>query len=245
MIPEFYVGYLPKPAAQLAKWLHWLRVTGLLAAGLAALFLTLRQPPYAKSNFEFGIEKDYTGEIEEWPYPTLRTERRSYLLVAPGKHGLAPAVAGLHGKTLHLKGTLIARGTDQMLEVRPETIQAVQIARASDIRRVELGRVRLSGEIVDSKCYLGVMNPGEGKVHGDCAARCISGGAPPAFIAKDAAGSKRLLLLALPGGRPLGKEVLGYVATPIDISGMLVRQGTQLLLEADPGTFQPQTGRTR
>jgi hypothetical protein len=27
----------------------------------------------------------------------------------------------------------------------------------------------LTGEIVDSKCYLGVMNPGQGKVHRDCA----------------------------------------------------------------------------
>ena len=41
-------------------------------------------------------------------------------------------------------------------------------------REVEvLGPVELTGEIADSKCWLGVMNPGEGTVHRDCARRCL------------------------------------------------------------------------
>lgn len=239
MNQEFYVGYVPKPPANLAKWLKRLGIGGVLAAALVALLLTLRQPPFANSTFEFGVERDYAGVIEEWPYPILRTPERSYLLVAPGKHGLAPAVKGFEGRTIHLKGTLIERGEDRMLEVRPQTIQplpAVQSVPGS-VQRMELGRVRLGGEIVDTKCYLGVMNPGEGKVHRDCAARCISGGAPPAFIAKDARGTPKLLLLAGPGGRPLDRQVLRYVAEPIEIDGMLVRQGSHLVLEADPGGF--------
>ena len=45
----------------------------------------------------------------------------------------------------------------------------------------DLDTFTLIGEIVDSKRYLGVMNPGNGKVHRDCAVRCLSGGIPPIF----------------------------------------------------------------
>ncbi len=65
---------------------------------------------------------------------------------------------------------------------------------------MDLGAVTLTGEIVDTKCHLGVMNPGEGKVHRDCAVRCISGGAPPVSGA-DQEGDTRLLLLTGADGR--------------------------------------------
>jgi hypothetical protein len=51
----------------------------------------------------------------------------------------------------------------------------------------------LRGEIVDTKCYLGVMTPGEDKVHRGCAVRCISRGVPPAFLVRDASADSRIL----------------------------------------------------
>jgi hypothetical protein len=53
----------------------------------------------------------------------------------------------------------------------------------------------VTGEIVDSKCFLGVMNPGERTVHRDCAIRCLSGGVPPMLAYRDAAGTHLALLL--------------------------------------------------
>ena len=44
----------------------------------------------------------------------------------------------------------------------PSTDAPIHLASA-----VDFGEVTLAGEIVDSKCYLGVMNPGNGKVHRD------------------------------------------------------------------------------
>jgi len=94
-----------------------------------------------------------------------------------------------------------------------------------------LGVVSLTGEIVDSKCYLGVMNPGQGKVHRDCAARCLSGGIPPIFITTD--GHEQFLLVGL-DGRALGRDALReFIAEPITIRGDLLQQGASRLLKID------------
>ena len=102
---------------------------------------------------------------------------------------------------------------------------------------VVMDRLTLSGEIVDSKCYLGVMNPGSGKVHRDCAVRCISGGAPPSFIARDAAGVLKVMLLTGADARTLNADVLDFVAEPLKITGTLVRRGDTLVLRAEPRDF--------
>jgi hypothetical protein len=91
---------------------------------------------------------------------------------------------------------------------------------------------------VDAKCYLGVMTPGESKVHRDCAIRCISGGVPPAFLARDASGEVKILLLVGADGRALSREVLRYAAEPLELSGDLLRAGSTLTLKADPTQFR-------
>ena len=238
MNQDFYIGYSPKAPVLLGRWVARL-VTVLLLAGLAAgALLTLRQAPFANSKFEFGDFREYSGVIEEWPYPILRTAGSTFLLVAPGKHGVAGAVKGLQGKSVRLKGSLIERGRDRMLEVLPESLrETAPLPIQGANQPIDLGPVRLRGEIVDTKCYLGVMNPGNGKVHRDCAARCISGGAPPAFIAADASGESRLLLLVGSDGRALNREILSFVAEPLEIQGQLVRSGSHLVLKAEPAAF--------
>lgn len=239
MTEDFYVGYLPKAPGSLGRWIA--RITAaLVVTGLAVgALLIFGQAPFADSKFEYGTYREYSGVIEEWPYPILRTASSSFLLVAPGKHGLAGSVAGLQGKTVRLRGSLIERGQDRMIEVLPESLhETAQGPSRPAVSLTELGSVRLRGEIVDSKCYLGVMNPGNGKVHRDCDARCISGGAPPAFIARDSAGESRVLLLVGSDGRALNKEILSFVAEPLEISGKLVRSGSNLVLKAEPAEFR-------
>jgi hypothetical protein len=58
---------------------------------------------------------------------------------------------------------------------------------------VSLGTQTLIGEIVDSKCYLGVMNPGALIPHRACAIRCISGGIPPVLLVRQSDRSAALL----------------------------------------------------
>ena len=238
MNSDFYVGYFPKAPSSLAKWLKRIVSAAMLCGLAAGALLIFNQAPFADSKFEYGVYREYSGVIEEWPYPMLRTADTAFLLVEPGKHGFSGA-SGLQGQNVRLQGALIKRGPDHMLEVLPASLREISArSNTPPISLITLGRVRLRGEIVDSKCYLGVMNPGNGKVHRDCAVRCISGGAPPAFVARDAAGETEVLLLVGSDGRALNREVLSFVAEPLEISGELVRSGSNLILKAEPAHFR-------
>ena len=71
--PEFYVGYLPKAPASLARTV--IRVVAALGilGSLVAVLLVFGQSPFAASAFEYGQFREYDGVIEEWPYPALAT----------------------------------------------------------------------------------------------------------------------------------------------------------------------------
>jgi hypothetical protein len=236
---DFYIGYLPKAPSTLGRRIAW-TAAGLIAIGLAIGFVLIgNEPTFADSRFEFGVYRDYNGVIEEWPYPILHSGDSTFLLVAPGKHGFSEAAKGWQGKTVQLRGSLIERRPNQMLQVVPDSMREAAVNRSDDPPKpIGLGPVTLRGEIVDSKCYLGVMNPGNGKVHRDCAVRCISGGAPPAFVAQDSKGDARVMLLVGSDGRQLRREVLPFVAEPIEVAGELVRSGTTLVLKAEPSHFR-------
>jgi len=244
---EFYVGYAPHPPPGLKRILVRV-VLGLNAvAALLSVLLVFGQQRFAASAFEFQQYRDFQGILEEAPYPALLVRRPGaaegifpfsrYLLVAVGKHGASQLVSGLDGRKLRLRGSLIYRNGDTMIELAPGSVPTPEDGGAIAAGATDLGAVTLSGEIVDSKCYFGVMNPGNGKVHRDCAVRCISGGIPPAFIVKDAAGQTKTLLLAGADGRQLDNEVLDFVAEPLTISGQLTKSGETYILRAEPGSF--------
>jgi hypothetical protein len=241
MTDEFYVGYFPKSPKGIARIAAAGSVAILVAGLTAGVLLAVRQPSFASSRFEFGADRDYAGDLENWPAPMLLTADARYLLVAPGKHGLVIANE-LIGRKVHLRGSLIERGADRMLEVERDSIRAEtsESNPAPAPPRVDLGEIRLTGEIVDTKCYLGVMNPGEGKVHRGCAARCIAGGVPPAFAVRDATGEVRTLLLIGTDHKPIGQQLAGFAAEPVEISGRLSRSGSSFVLETDPSRIRRQ-----
>jgi hypothetical protein len=108
-----------------------------------------------------------------------------------------------------------------------------------------MGTRTFRGEIVDSKCYLGVMKPGEGKTHRSCASLCLRGGIPPALrVEGDARTEPGLLLLVDADGHPLGPRVLPWVAQPVEITGQVTRYGDLWLLASDPMTFTPLSHRS-
>lgn len=239
---EFFVGYLPQQPSRTAR-----RVRGAVAgaAGLALVLgalLVTAQEPYADAHFDFAQVRDFAGTIEATPVPTLwsASGERSpsgHPLVAPGKHGAGMLVRGFEGRDVTLRGKLIWRGGLEMIEVVPESL-APAGAGPGVPQEERLGRVRLAGEIVDGKCYLGVMVPGEGKVHRDCAVRCISGGAPPILAVAVEGGPARLVTLAGAHGEPVSARLLDYVAEPVTIEGDLVRHGDQYRLDADLDTLR-------
>ncbi len=240
----FYVGYhsaAPAPIGQRVRG----AVIGLLVIALASgSALAATQDRADPGVFEYGQLRTLRGQIREFPYPMLlvpghgATEREAaytrYLLVATGKHGAAPLTAGLDGQWADLTGTRIARGEREMLEVVANGISVTPPA--PNVRLgipvpppVSLGRQTLSGEIVDSKCWLGVMHPSTGTVHRGCATRCVSGGIPPLLMTRDSTGAVVHYLLTDAGGKPAGQfvDLLGF---SVRLTGEVIREGDLLEL---------------
>jgi hypothetical protein len=122
-----------------------------------------------------------------------------------------------------------------MLELVAGGVQVVDAGRPSDATSgatVSLGRHTLRGEIVDAKCWLGVMKPGAGKSHRACASLCIRGGIPPLFVARRGDVVRQMLLVGA-DGREVNLEVLDYVAEGVEIEGEVLRTGDQWTLRAD------------
>jgi hypothetical protein len=235
---EFYIGYASSPPQRTARTV-FRAVIGLNAVAIAvALVMVFAQHPFALSTFEFQRYREFAGVVELKPYPALVIEHpgakeySQYLLVAPGKHGADTEVRPFEGKTVVLRGSLIYRDGHTMVELLPGSLKE-QRGTSAEVQVTNLGDVTVTGEIVDSKCYLGVMNPGRTKVHRDCGARCISGGIPPALVTADG-----FYLLVGGNGRPLNREVLGWIGETIDVSGNLQRSGETLILRAEPAGFR-------
>src|SRR5882724_1981487 len=245
---DFYIGYLPKSPDGQGRFTRRVVVFLTLLVIVIVLMTTFGQHKLPAASFEFDHIQKFQGTIDASPYPTLvvahpgtamGNDSSRYLLVAPGKHGADDLVRDFAGKSVSLDAKLIYREGQTMLEVMPGSITASAAPATTASPDVDLGNVSLVGEIVDSKCYSGVMNPGGGKVHRDCSARCLSGGIPPLFLAKNADGKPELYELAGSDGRAMGKEVLAMVAEPVTIEGRLVRRGSSLLLYADANHIAP------
>ncbi|HEY6904984.1 MAG TPA: hypothetical protein VI216_11800 [Candidatus Acidoferrales bacterium] len=241
---EFYIGYLPKAPVGIRRRVLALVILLLVLCTACAFLFAKSQKTFANSLFEFGKERVFEGTIEEAPYPILSIKRPGaslssaayshYLLVAAGKHGANAQVAKYVGKDVRLRGSLIYRDGQTMIELVNGSIAEVASAQRPPEAPSMLGEFTLTGEIVDSKCYLGVMNPGSGKVHRDCAVRCISGGIPPALATKDLDGTPSLLLLTDLQHKPLPKEVIiRLVGQPVRIRGQVLRLGSTMFLETE------------
>ena len=250
MNDEFYIGWEAKAAPGIGKPLRRAVVVVLAVALLVPLVLALAQRMIGASVFEWGNHKTFSGILQATPYPHLLVPRpgnvtgqerfSTYYLVAPWKFGLdRNAIAPFDGKSVVLQGTLIYRGNQTMIEVQPGTIQVTNSATMPALpQTIQLGNQTLTGEIVDSKCFLGVMNPGQLTPHRACAIRCISGGVPPVLLVRQKDGPAVYLLLVSAEGKPVNKQVLDLVAEPVEITGEVERQGNLLILRADPARYR-------
>jgi hypothetical protein len=248
MNDEFYIGWQEKAPARTARVV---RVSVLTLIGLtvmSAALIGLSQQLIGRSVFEWGKVREFSGVLRATPVPHLVDARggtnQFYYLVRPWKFGFAPELAAkFDGQEVTLRGTLIYRDDQQMIEVEGGSVNRSSLGpaetqRFADSASESFGEQTFMGEIVDSKCFLGVMNPGQLKPHRACAVRCISGGVPPVLLVRESNGIARYLLLVSRDGKPVNRQVLELVAEPLRIHGELVRQGEMLVLRADPSTYQ-------
>lgn len=246
---EFYIGWEGKAPTRTARSLRRAIVCSVAGCVILAASLAFAQRTIGRSVFEWGKVKEFSGVLKSRPYPHLLVARpggdsfSSYFLVNPFKFGFdSEAAARWDGKAVALKGTLIYRNGQTMIEV----VKGSMVGRgvpaeplpAAPPDPIAFGEQTLIGEIVDSKCYLGVMNPGALTPHRACAIRCISGGIPPVLLVRQKGGPALYLLLVSADGSPVNKHVLRMVAEPVQITGRVERQGDMLILRADPATYR-------
>jgi hypothetical protein len=259
MNDEFYIGWEAKPPSSVGKNSRRLVVLILLLGFSTAITLACAQRLIGKSVFEWGRKKTFSGILKADPYPHLLVLRpgksadlplfSSYYLVAPWKFGLQKEkITAFDGKSVSLTGTLIYRDNQTMIEVQPDSIisspdipQWPEVASQVKAQQSQTNTrlpVTLKGEIVDSKCFLGVMNPGQLTPHRACAIRCISGGVPPVLLVRAADRPAMYFLLVSTDGKPVNKQVLDLVAEPVEITGQIEYQGELMILRADPTTYR-------
>jgi len=234
----FYVGYHPvAPAGVAARVRKHVVALAVFTAG-AAVLLAASQRRADPGVFEYGTVRPYLGRIQMLPYPSLLVPGTGgpgrgaaytrYLLVAEGKHGADPLLQGLDSRWVELRGTRIARSGREMLEVPARGIAGASAPGSDSLlvpAAVSLGRYSLRGEVVDSKCWLGVMKPATGNVHRGCAARCLSGGIPPILMTRDSTGAVRHYLLADSAGGEAPEWFAGLAGRTVAVSGELVAYG--------------------
>lgn len=221
MVPDdFYIGYeTPVPAVARP------RVFGAVGAGLAlivilAVVVVSSQRPFADSEFAFGTFTEHTGVIRFAPHPVLDAGQRRELLVAPGKHGADDLVRAFAGQAVTLAATEIRRGDMRMLEVRQDSVRVLATPPSDDLTSLApLGDRTLMGEILDGKCYLGVMNPGEGTVHRDCATVCLRGGIPPLLAVSTPDRRTAVFHLEGPDGEAVGTRYAHLAGRPVRVTG--------------------------
>lgn len=235
MNDEFFIGWQGKAPEKTGAFLKKITLGVLVlalvvAGGVAALQGTIAED----ASFEFGNTQEFEGVLVKEPVPMLVGESAVWYLVNPFKHGFDPELAEeFHLKKVTMEGTLIARENKVMIEALPKSVKATSggVVVGNPLGpEVTLGQTTLRGEIVDSKCYLGVMNPGNLKTHRACAVNCIAGGIPPVLLVRNAAGEARYVLLVGEQGQAINEDILPLVAEPVTVTGELRQRGGQLIL---------------
>jgi hypothetical protein len=247
----FYIGWSkdqPEGTTRLVGKSAWLLAIGL---PILAVLLSVGQRSFSTSVFEFGQLTTLEGFLSNDPVPHLKmaypvsspqgTAIQSVLLVGFGKKGAGPVIdswnqthPNLKQSQVEIQGTLIYHDGKALMELTEsaDALLAVKEPPASPMvhPKIPFGRQVLTGEIMDAKCYFGVMKPGEGKPHKSCAARCISGGVPPVLKAKGPSGETQYFLLLDQNGAPVNQDVLPYLGEPVQVCGEVYQQDNWLLL---------------
>lgn len=248
----FYIGWQNEMAPSQRKFLKRRIIPIFILLPLLALLLVMAQRPFNGFSFDFGNVKTFTGIYHSTPVPVLEVlgegERPGatefLLLVGYGKFGAEGIMEGieekegkLEGKKITLRGTQIQGDGKTLIELTEQENSLAKVFTAPAVQnpqKMARTEVTYSGEILDPKCYFGVMKPAEGKIHKSCAIRCISGGIPPVFrVQKENAPAEYFVLLG-PDGEKINREILQHVAEPVQIKGMRTQENGWNIIYTNP-----------
>lgn len=239
---DFYVGYLALPRG--LRWTIGGLVVLLLALVALDAWLVAQLQPQAGDGYWAETPKQFTGTLNRSPYPTLRVAEngavRTYVVISDEKRGAEPHLAPFpDGASVKIQGYLIERSAVGMIQLAAtgQDVTAADAPAIAESPREIHGTATLEGEIVDSKCWLGVMRPGDGHIHKACAALCIRGGIPPMFVTRAADAPAVMLLTQFDGSAVPPEKILDHVADRVRLGGVIERRGDIYLFKADLSTL--------
>ncbi len=253
---DFYIGWQEEMPESTGKFLRNTLISTFLVIIVITIYLVFFQKPFNDHAFEFGTTTSLTGIYIEEPFPMLQITKdkpeqvsSSVLLVGFGKfgaRGIMEEIESREGdmnlKEVTLNGTLIYGDGLTLLELTNQSESFEESTgnfRQPIERRESTYQIELTGEILDSKCYFGVMKPGEGKIHKSCAIRCISGGIPPVLrVWREASQDYDYHLITGLNGEEINADILQFVGEKITISGNPYKQLGWNVLEINPALIQ-------
>jgi hypothetical protein len=226
----FFVGWSSRSAVPLLRFLGLILVTLLAGFGVLAFALGVTVDDPGGGNFTG--DKSITGVLIADPYPMIVTDddHHTILLSGGGKRGVQAEAHPLDGRHVHATGAGVKRGDRDMLLV--DQLQPTQGETVPPVRE-SLGTWRLTGEVCDGKCSLGVMRPGNKAAHKACANVCLIGGVPPVFITTTPVLGTQYLLMGDPQNQALPDALRDYVAITTRMEGTLERIGDALVFRTD------------
>jgi len=190
-------------------------------------------------------ERVWTGTLAMRPYPMLVPDddpEHPLLVVSMGKRGAHDRLARHDGFTVRLRGWELHRDGRRLIELAEEEDAIVDVAAGSVLPEPTAfpEPVMLEGEIVDGKCFLGAMKPGDGAGHESCAVLCLRGKLPPMLATVDAGGAPVYHLLVLDGETALSARALTHVARRVRVEGRLAWpfDGLSVLYASEDGITQ-------
>ncbi len=239
---EYYVGWQDKMPDSYKKVVVRTVMIIAIVIPLFAFLLVSFQRPFNDHTFQLGSVSQLTGIYHSLPVPLLEVDdaqlpegySNHVLLVGFGKFGAEGIMNGIQSKEgslerkeITMQGTLIYGDGKTVFELTRKSKSLISVnsdALLPEIEPVPVAKqFSAEGEILDPKCYFGVMKPGEGKIHRSCAVRCISGGIPPVFRS-GAPGAYTYHIIVGSNGQKINKEILDFVGIPVVIGGTAYAQ---------------------
>jgi len=201
-------------------------------AGFAASAFTLGMTVDDPGGGSWIGDKDITGVLIADPYPMIVIDKDHHTVVLSGggKRGVQAEARPLDGKHVRATGAGVKRGDRDLLLVDQLRLEPGE---PTPPISEPLGTWRLTGEICDGKCSLGVMRPGSRPAHKACANVCLIGGVPPVFITTTPVFGTRYLLMGDPENHALPDALRDHVAITSRMDGTLERIGDALVFRTD------------
>jgi len=249
---EFYIGWMNNAPKSFAGTIKKYLLVLLAIIIVLGVLLALSQKKFDTGNFEFGTLTEVKGIYSRTPVPNLKVlnskdiwGNRNYItvpLIGYGKFGADGIIADLEkeknismqGKNITLKGTLLYNDGKLLMQIDENDKPLLNVAENKEAdaapKTKELGTLDVKGEIVDPKCFFGVMKPGEGKPHKDCAIRCILGGMAPVLKVEDESGKENYYLIVGSKGEKINEAVKDFVASPVELRAKAIQYDDWIVL---------------